>query len=333
MFHILSLYELILRVLMNLSLDLYKKLFLIRAAEEAIIKYYCEDEMKSPMHMSMGEEAIVVGICHALTEHDQVLGTYRSHALFLSKTQDVDSFFAEMYGKSTGTADGKSGSMHLSDPDKGMLVNSAIVSSSISTAVGVALANKMQNNDKITVAFFGDGATDAGSFWESLNFACLHELPIIFVLEDNGIAVHTSDKKRQGYNSIAQLVSQYRCEWYEESTTDVEKIHRLANVAINRLKSSARPVFLKLSYYRYLEHVGINNDFHDNYRDEKEYLDWLEIDPIKVQRSRLIRENKIREQELVELESMISQQVEQSVQTAKNAPFSSIQTLYEDVYQ
>jgi len=318
---------------MNLSITLYKKLLLIRAAEEAIINYYHEDEMKSPMHMSMGEEAVVAGVCHALSIEDQVLGTYRSHALYISKTQDTDTFFAEMYGKSTGTANGKSGSMHLSDPDKGMMVSSAIVSSSISTAVGVALANKMKKNNRMTVVFFGDGAIDAGVFWESLNFACLERLPIIFVLEDNGIAVHTSDKKRQGYDSISKVVAQYNCHNYEESTTDVESIYQLTQAVIDKVRTTSQPAFMKLSYYRYLEHVGINEDFHDNYRCEKEYEDWRVKDPIKVQRSRLLENSIVKESELIEIESNIYQQVEQSVSKAKQAPFSSIQTLYQDVFK
>ena len=134
---------------MNLSVELYKKLYLIRTVEEAIIKYYPEDDMKTPMHMSMGEEAVVVGVCHALSDKDQVLGSYRSHALYLAKVQESDNFFAELYGKETGIAGGRSGSMHLCDPGKGSLCCSAIVGSTISMAVGVALANQMKKNNQI----------------------------------------------------------------------------------------------------------------------------------------------------------------------------------------
>jgi len=318
---------------MNLSLELYKKLFLIRTAEEKIIKYYHEDDMKTPMRMSMGEEAIVTGVCHALSDEDQVLGTYRSHALFLAKTQKCDNFFAELYGKANGTANGKSGSMHLSDPEKGLLVSSAIVASTISTAVGAALANKMKKNNKITVVFFGDGAVDAGVFWESLNFACLEELPIIFVLENNDLAVHTSCDKRHGYDAINQVVSQYRCDTYLSCTTDVEIIYQMTKKAIEKVRMNQKPAFMNLSYYRYLEHVGINRDFHEGYRSEDEFEKWYKMDPIHTQRVRLLEDASISEESLNHIETEISSQVEQSVIKAKEAPFSSTEVLYQDVYK
>ncbi len=168
-----------------LNLDLYKKLYLARRAEKKIREHYMEDEMKTPMHMSMGEEAIAVGVCHALKAEDQVFATYRSHAIYLAKTQKIDDFFAEMYGKDTALLKGKGGSMHMCAPESGFMGTSAIVASIIPVAVGVAFANKQMGNDKLATVFFGDGATDEGAFWESLNVACLMKLPILFVCEDN----------------------------------------------------------------------------------------------------------------------------------------------------
>jgi len=154
---------------LNFHLELYKKMCLIRKAEEAIIKNYPSDEMKTPMHMSMGEEAIVVGVCQSLGPKSQTFGTYRSHALYLATSQDTDGFFAEMYGKKTGVVKGKGGSMHLSYPEKGLMATSAVVASTIPAAVGSAYANKYLKNGKIVGIFFGDGAVDEGVFWESLN--------------------------------------------------------------------------------------------------------------------------------------------------------------------
>ena len=191
-----------------LNVRLYEKMYLIRKAEEAIQEYYPEDDMKTPMHMSMGEEAIVAGVCEALDPEDQVLGTYRSHALYLAKTSETNRFFAEMYGKATGVARGKAGSMHLSSFEHGLLCSSAIVASSIPVALGVAFANKYKNRNKKVVVFFGDGAVDEGSFWESVNFAGLKKLPLLFVCEDNGLAVHTRREDRQGYSSINKVISQ-----------------------------------------------------------------------------------------------------------------------------
>lgn len=316
---------------MSLSIELYKKLFLIRTAEQAIIEYYHEDDMKTPMHMSMGQEAVVTGVCHAMSDQDQVLGTYRSHALYLAKTQKINTFFAEMYGKKTGTANGKAGSMHLSEPGLGMMLSSAIVASSISTAVGIAMANKMQGNDKITAVFFGDGAVDAGTFWESLNFACLSKLGIMFVLEDNSMAVHTNQDKRYGYKAIERIIEQYDCDVYVSETTDVEEIYHLTQRAKAHMRKTGRPVFLKLKYYRYLEHVGINYDFHDNYRDENEYKKWLDKDPITMQRQRIL--NSSERLKIQSIENIIIEDVAAGIEFAKQSPFASIDVLTQDVFQ
>src|SRR3989338_2832947 len=173
----------------ELSLDLYKKMYLIWKAEELIIKHYPEDEMKTPMHMSMGEEAIAAAVCHALGPEGQVFGYYRSHAIFLAKTRDPDMFFGELYGKVTGIARGRAGSMHLAAPDKGFMHASAVVASSIPLAVGAAFANKHKGNGRLCCAVFGDGALEEGVFWESLNAACVMKLPVLFVCADNGLAV------------------------------------------------------------------------------------------------------------------------------------------------
>ena len=158
--------------MLKLHLEFYKKLYLIRRAEEKIREHYSEDEMKTPMHMSMGEEAIVVGVLEAAGKKSQAFGTYRSHALYLAKTGESDMFFAEMYGKAAGPAKGKAGSMHIALPDAGVMMTSAVVGTTIPVALGAALANAYLKNKRVVVSFFGDGAVNEGVFWESLNFAC-----------------------------------------------------------------------------------------------------------------------------------------------------------------
>ena len=311
-----------------LNIELYRKLYLIRSAETAIRKYYHQDEMKTPMHMSMGEEAIVVGVCEALGPQSQAYGSYRSHALYLSKTGDTDGFFAEMYGKVTGPARGKAGSMHMSSPENGLMCCAAIVASTIPLAVGNAFANKARKTGRATAAFFGDGAMDAGVFWESLNTACLMKLPVLFVCEDNEYAVHTLRHHRQGFRSATAVASQFECGVFESDTTDVEKIHGIASQAWEDMKRTGRPAFLKLKWYRYLEHVGINEDFDAGYRGRDEYLKWLKVDPISLQRSKLVDQRWMPEAELKKMESQIDAQVERSVQAAKAAPFSGKEELY-----
>lgn len=316
----------------NLNYALYKKLLLIRTAEEGIQRYYSEDEMKTPMHMSMGEEAIAVGVCHALAPHDQVLGTYRSHAIYLAKTNETDRFFGELYGKISGVARGKAGSMHLSAPESGLMCCAAVVASTIPVAVGVAYANKVNRTGRMTAPFFGDGGIDAGVFWESLNFACLKKLPILFVCEDNDLAVHTLYRDRHGYSSITDILSEFDCNVFKETTTDVEKIYQLTRRAIRAVQETEKPAFLQLKYYRYLEHVGINEDFDAGYRPKGEFLKWYKVDPIRLQREKLLRQSWFSEAELQETEDKITEQVENSIKLAKAAPFPDKSELYSGIF-
>ena len=315
---------------MNL-LKIYKKLYLIRKSEELIIKHYGEDEMKTPMHMSMGEEAIVAGVIAALQKKDQVFGTYRSHALYLAKTDDADNFFAELYGKVTGSARGKAGSMHLAEPSKGMMLTSAVVGTTIPVAVGAALANKSQRNKKIVAGFFGDGAVDEGVFWESLNFACLKKLPILFVCEDNNLAIHSPTNQRTGYKSIAKVVSQLDCNVTISETTDVFEVYKMAHEMIEKMKKTGRPGFLHLKYYRYLEHVGVNEDFHFGYRSKREFLKWKKIDPLLIARKHLLK-NKVEEKDIIALENMIERTLVRSINKAKKAPYPAEKELFTDIY-
>ncbi len=314
----------------TLNWQLYQKLFLIRHAEAVIQEHYLEDEMKTPMHMSKGGEAIAVGVCDALSATDQIVGTYRSHAIYLAKTGESDRFFAELYGKATGTAKGKAGSMHLTAPELGLICTSAIVGTNIPVGIGAAFANRRQNNGKVVAIFFGDGAIDEGVFWESLNMACLMRLPVLFVCEDNGLAVHIPSEARHGYRSITEVVRQFDCEVVADDTTDVEQIYRLTQQAIRATQSQNRPVFMHLKYYRYLEHVGVFEDFKAGYRSKSAYDRWEEADPIRLQREKL--QQWYSEAEISALEDSIKEQVQLSLQRAEEAPFPESHELYEDIY-
>jgi TPP-dependent pyruvate/acetoin dehydrogenase alpha subunit len=313
------------------TLTLYKNLYLIRRSEEMIIKYYKEDDMKTPMHMSMGEEAIVVGIISALQKKDLVFGTYRSHALYLAKTEDTDGFFAELYGKATGTAHGKAGSMHLASPDHNLLLTSAVVGTTIPVALGAALSNKMQKKQQIVVSFFGEGALDEGVFWESLNFACLKELPILFVCEDNDLAIHSRAGDRHGYKSIERIVSQFNCHVVSDKTTDVFAINKLTSQILKKIKQTGKPGFLHLHYYRYLEHVGVEEDFHFKYRSRQEFLKWKKVDPILLARKYLLTKG-VKENEIKVLENTIDRKVTSAIKKAKEAPYPTEAELFANIY-
>ena len=321
---------------LELNVEFYKKLYLIRSSELAIQKYYHEDDMKTPMHMSMGGEAISVGVCHAIGDDGQVFATYRSHAAFLAKTQDVDYFFAEMYAKDTSLLKGKGGSMHLCHPNHNFMGTSAIVASNISVAVGAAFANKHKYgkcSSNIVVVFFGDGAVDEGTFWESFNLACLMKLPIIFVCEDNGLAVHTSIPTRRGYKSITDILSKFNCETFDIDSTDVLGIYKYTKKAIDIINEKNCPIFMNIRYYRYLEHVGINEDFDAGYRSKEEFKNYIEIrkDPIELQKLRLLKIG-VNLLDIKNIESEIDNKVNKSVTNAKNASLSSISETYNHVF-
>ena len=315
----------------DLSMDLYRKAYLIRRSEQFIIKHYAEDEMKTPMHMTMGQEAIPVAVCHALGSHGQVYATYRSHAVFLAKTGNPEEFFGELYGKVTGTAQGKAGSMHLADHSRGHMLSSAIVASCIPVAVGSAFALKQKKSDGIACVFFGDGALDEGVFWESLNAASVMRLPTLFVCENNNLAVHTAVQTRQGYKSIGDIVRHYDCAVFESESNDVEVLYELAQKAITSIRTTGKPAFLHLKCYRYLEHVGINEDFNAGYRSRAEYEEWLKRDCVMLQRKRLL-DKGCPEADILRVEQEIDARIEESIRQAKKAPFPKAEALYEGVF-
>lgn len=315
----------------DLNIELYKKMYLIRRSEEKICELYPEDEMKTPMHMSMGEEAIAVGVLLALKETGQIFGTYRSHAIYLSKTDDSDDFFAELYGRSSALLKGRGGSMHLCAPKHGFMGTSAIVASNIPVAVGAAFANKCLNNKKIVAVFFGDGAVDEGVFWESLNCACLMKIPTLFVYEDNGYAVHSPVSQRHGYNSITRIIEGFNCLIKSTDTTDVEEIYNLTSECLEELKKTSLPVFLHLKYYRYCEHVGIAEDFNAGYRSKAEFDKWMKRDPLFLQKNKL-QKLGFSEDEINKIEEAIDLRIEYSIKKAKSAPFPDKNELCKELY-
>lgn len=315
----------------ELSFKLYALMYKIRAAEHGITTHYHKDYMKTPMHMSMGQEASAAGVISALNGKGDIFSTYRSHATFLSQTEDLEKFFAEMYGKVTGTAEGKSGSMHLAFPEKGHHISSAIVASCLPIAVGAGYANKCQKNGQISTVFFGDGAIDEGVFWESLNAACLYEVPMLFVCEDNGLAVHTSKKQRHGYKSIDDVVNVFDCIFLSDETNDVESIYQTTQKVIQESFSSQKPAFLRIKCHRYLEHVGINEDWHEGYRHKNDYKWWYENDSIKIQRQRLL-DIGFGENQIQQAENEIKQAIDDAILKAEQADFCPVDHLYTGVF-
>src|SRR3989338_10964762 len=210
---------------------LYKTMLLIRRFEEKIAEIYSSDVIKSPVHLSIGQEAVAVGVCDVLDKDDMVSNTYRCHATHIAKGGDLNKMMAELYGKKDGCAGGKAGSMHLIELEKGIMGASAVVGTTVPVAVGYAMALKFAaqktGKQRVVVAFFGDGATEEGSFSESINFAALHKLPIIFLCENNKLAIHSPIERRWPTDKICERIATYGIKTHRVTNGDVFKIREV----------------------------------------------------------------------------------------------------------
>ncbi len=309
---------------------LYRQLLLARLCEERIRQEYAKDEMKTPVHLGIGQEAIPVGVCHCLPKGTRSFGTYRNHALYLTLTNDTDGFFGEIYGKVTGPGKGKAGSMHISSPEAGLMATSAVVATTIPVAVGAALANQYQGKDGLVVSFFGDGAVEEGVFWESLNFACLHRLRILFVCEDNGLAIHTPTAQRQGFRSIPEAVQPYECYVANADGANLPLVIESARQLLSRMHADPKPAFLHCTYFRFLEHVGPQEDFQVGYRRRPTSEEFEHLDPL-LRFEKFLREKECPAEEVLRTRQGVEKQIDQSVRTAREAPFAPPAELYTDL--
>ena len=305
---------------------IYRSMYLIRRTEEEIARIYPSDKIKSPVHLAIGQEAVAVGVCQALDPSDVIFGTYRSHAVYLAKGGDLKRMMAELYGKVTGCAKGKGGSMHLVDLEHGVMATSAIVASAISHAVGYAYAMKMRGKNTVVVSFFGDGAPEEGVFHESLNYAQLKRLPVLFVCENNHLAVHSRLSARQVKDNIWERAGLYgipskRIEW-----NDALSIYDAAQQYTTdmRIKGDG-PRFLECVTYRWREHVGPNEDFEAGYRSRSEAQPWMEKDELK--RIGLMLERSVRKN----IEEQIELELAEAIQFAEDSPFPDDVELYTDL--
>lgn len=315
------------QVNVKLLQDIYRNLFFIRRVEEEIIRRYPTDEIKSPVHLSIGQEAVSVGVCQALKPEDIVFGTYRGHALYLAKGGSLKKMIAELYGKITGCAKGKGGSMHLVDKQKGMMGTSAIVATTIPVSVGYAYGLKYKNSSSIVVSFFGDGAVDEGVFHESINFAVLKKLPIMFVCENNFYAIHSHHLRRHSSDNIWQRVEKYGLPSEKISSGDVLEIYEKTLKYTEQIRKGHGPVFLECDTYRWKEHVGVNDDFELGYRRAEEATLWIEKDPLKVIRQIISSDDAKR------IEEEIEKEISAAFIFAQESPFPEASQLYEDVFK
>jgi pyruvate dehydrogenase E1 component alpha subunit len=259
---------------------LFRQALLIRRVEEKIIEIYPSDKIQSPVHLSIGQEAVSVGLCDVLAEGDLVFGSYRSHALYLGVGGDLTEMFAELMGRVDGVSQGKAGSMHLTYPKKGFMGSSAVVASHLPHAVGAAYAAKIRGAKQLIVCVFGDGALEEGVAHESFNFAALEALPILFVCENNRLAVHSHLTDRQAF-SIEHFAKLYNFPYrHLAEGWDFEAVRGLCEREAEAVRAGQGPRFLEIATYRYKEHVGTGDDFHVGYREKGDYDAWAARDPL-----------------------------------------------------
>ncbi|MDP3921285.1 MAG: thiamine pyrophosphate-dependent dehydrogenase E1 component subunit alpha [Candidatus Omnitrophota bacterium] len=312
------------------AIQFYHKILLIRKCEDRICSEYATDEIKTPVHLHIGAEAIAVGVIAALGSSPQVFGTYRNHAHYLMLTGDTDTFFAELYGKVTGCAHGKAGSMHLTAPERGLLLTSAVVATTIPVAVGAAFANVYQNKKNVVASFFGDGAMEEGAFWESINFASLHKLPVLFVCEDNNLAIHTGKKERQGFRSAKDAVAGFECHYGEAPGHRVDLIHEAATGLLAKMAKDGKPGFLKCEYHRFRSHVGVRLDYAAGYRPKPSAAELEAVDPVLAAKDWVLGLGA-KEAALEKIAADIDKEIDASVAKARTDAFPGIDDLYTGV--
>ena len=311
----------------NLHERLYRALYRIRRVEEEIARIYPSDKIKSPVHLSIGQEAVSVGVCDVLRKDDVVSGTYRGHAVYLAKGGDLKAMMAELYGKVTGCTKGKGGSMHLIGMDHQILGGSAVVGTTIPIAVGYALALKREGKGRVVAALFGDGATDEGVFCESLNFAALHKLPVLFVCENNFYSIHTHITKRWATQRLRERVATYGMPTHGVEHSDVFEIRRIVADAVSTMRNGGTgPVFLECKTYRWREHVGPNEDYDAGYRERSELDPWQENDQV----AKLANMLNLKTRAAINAE--VEREIAEAIDFAERSPFPKPNELYTHVF-
>ncbi len=313
--------------------ELFRRMLRIRLVEEKIAEVYPEQEMRCPVHLCTGQEAVAVGVCANLTPNDFALSSHRSHGHYLAKGGNLKALLAEIYGKETGCSHGKGGSMHLVDLEAGFLGSTPIVGSTIPIGVGAAFGSKLRGEKRVVVVFFGDAATEEGVFHESVNFAVLENLPVIFVCENNLYSVYSSLEVRQPKTrEIYELAKGHGLPSSQGDGNDINEVVRQTGEAIERARAGQGPSFLEFLTYRWREHCGPDYDNHIGYRTEQEYLEWKEKCPIKRFENLLSKNETLNQKDADEMSKELKAEIEEAFRFAKESPFPLEEKILEDIY-
>lgn len=326
--------------LMNYSMEflgsLYRSMLRIRVCEESLVQPILNREILCPCHLYSGEEAIAAGIGASLTDMDYVFSNHRAHGHYLAKGGDMNAMIAEIYGRASGCSQGRGGSMHLIDADHGMLGSAPIVSGTISLGLGAALASAIRKDDRVTVVFFGDGATGEGVLYESLNFAALMKLPIIFVCENNFYATHMPVRDCRVQNSIRAIADPYCIQSAEIDGNDVLAMYEAGKIAIEKCRRGDGPYFLECLTYRLRGHVGPDDNvqgLHTDIRPPEEVEKWHHRDPIKKFEEFLLRDYNFNAGTLNIIKLAVEAEIAAAHVFAKSSPYPERRELLNNVFR
>ena len=316
----------------GLPTDMYRSMLRIRRFEEAIADCASAKEFKGPTHLYIGQEAVAVGVCAALRRDDYVFGGHRSHGHYLAKGGNLRQLAAEIIVRETGCSKGRGGSMHLTAPEVGLLGTSALVGGGMGPGVGTALASVLQRKDRVTAIFFGDGAIEEGVFSESLNFAALKKLPVIFVCENNLYASHLPLHVRQPQSELYKHAEPYGIPGLRVDGNDVLAVYDSACEAVARARAGQGPTLLEYMTYRWRGHVGPSYDLEYNIRTKEEVESWMARDPIKRHGERLASQAVLSAEEQARIDTSVTEEVAAAIDFARESPFPAVEGLLDHVY-
>jgi pyruvate dehydrogenase E1 component alpha subunit/2-oxoisovalerate dehydrogenase E1 component len=306
-----------------------RQMLLIRRFEEKSAEMYSAMKIRGFLHLYIGEEAVAVGVMSVLTDDDAVVATYREHGQALAKGMSANSIMAEMYGKQEGCCRGRGGSMHLFDAALRFYGGNAIVGGGLPVAVGLALADRMQNKNRVTCCFFGDGAVAEGDFHESLNLAALWKVPVLFVCENNLYAMGTALKYTQSAQDIAGKGPCYGIASASVDGMDVTAVEQATRTAVDHIQEGNGPYLLECRTYRFRPHSMFDTEL---YRSKEEVEQWKQRDPIELLAKRLTEAGLFNQEERAALETDVVAEVEASVAFAEAGTLEPVKDLTRFVY-
>lgn len=319
----------------DLEVRLYKSLLRIRRVEETLADLYREKEMRTPTHFGIGQEAVAVGVCEALEGSDVVYSHHRCHTHYLAKGGSLLGLAAELYGRVDGCSRGRGGSVHLTAPHVGFAGSSPILGQGVALAVGSALAFKMDGIPRIAVTFFGEGTCEEGVFYESVNYASVNRLPVLFVCENNLYATESPLSVRQPEGTkLGDRMRAFKVPEERLDGNDVIAVYAAAKKAVSYIREGGGPFFLECMTYRWREHVGpmFDHELNRTYRTRKEVEEWMEHCPVKRSAEVLRAKGLADEADMNRWLGEVEAEIKEAVRAAKASPWPDPQALFENVY-